>query len=105
MTTKTVVKDTHGEKVGRAIDAVLGTEAGRIFWAHLFHECGYNVTSLLRRPDGTVDALSTECQEAQRLIYIRLRKMASRELLAIAEDLAETPVPVAQPEKEERKKT
>ena len=92
MAEKKVLKDTQGEKIGRAIDAVLQTEAGRIFWAHLFRVCGYNVSSLTRQVhSGEIAALSTECKEAQRLVYINLRKMASRDLLVAAEDVAEDP--------------
>ena len=86
------------------VDAVLRTESGRAFWAHLFHECGYNVSSLTRKADGDVASLPTECKEAQRLVYINLRKLASRELLAKAEELAETPVVAPKPQEEERKK-
>lgn len=72
-----------------AVDEVLKTPAGRRVWAALFHACGYSVSSLTTRPDGEVAPLSTECKEAQRLIYINLRKLASRELLRGAEDFAE----------------
>ena len=82
------------EKLGQSIDAVLKTEAGRTLWAYLFHACGYNVSSLSRNPStGEMDRMSTECKEAQRFIYVNLRKLASRELLRVAEDLAETPIP------------
>lgn len=84
------------------VNAVLQTESGKALWAHLFHECGYNVTSLTRKADGEVAALSTECKEAQRLIYIGLRKLADRGLLAKAEELAEAPAPAVQPKEEAR---
>lgn len=73
-----------------AVNALLKTPHGRTFWAHLFEVCGYNVSSLTKRGDGDIAVLSTECKEAQRLIYINLRKLASRELLAPVEDAAES---------------
>lgn len=73
-----------------AVDAILKTEHGKVFWAHLFKVCGYNVSSLTKKLDGDISVLSTECKEAQRLIYINLRKLASRELLVAVEDAAES---------------
>jgi hypothetical protein len=73
-----------------AISVVLKSEHGKILWAHLFRECGYNLSSLTRKLDGEVAPLSTECKEAQRLIYINLRKLAPRELLIAVEDAAES---------------
>lgn len=73
-----------------AVDAVLKTDHGRRLWAYLFDACGYNVSSLTKKLDGDISVLSTECKEAQRLIYINLRKLASRELLAAVEDAAES---------------
>jgi hypothetical protein len=91
------------EKLAKNIDEVLRTEAGRALWAHLFHICGYNQSSLtLNRQTGEVASLSTECKEAQRRIYLDIRNRASRELRAVAEELAETPIAAPIPE-EERK--
>lgn len=73
-----------------AVDFILKNEHGKIFWAHLFRECGYNLSSLTRKTDGDIAVLSTECKEAQRLVYINLRKLASRELLVAVEDAAES---------------
>ena len=75
-----------------AVSAVLKTEHGKILWAHLFDVCGYNVSSLTKRLDGDISVSSTECKEAQRLIYINLRKLAPRELLVAVEDAAESDV-------------
>lgn len=86
------------EKLNRNIDEVLRTEAGRAVWAHLFHLCGYNTSSLTQRKDAEIAELGTVGKEAQRLVYIRLRNRASKDLLAVAEQLAETPVPVVKPE-------
>lgn len=72
-----------------AVDFILKNEHGRVFWTHLFNACGYNVSSLTKRIDGDISVLSTECKEAQRLIYINLRKLAPRELLVAVEDAAE----------------
>jgi hypothetical protein len=83
-----------------AVDVVLRTAAGRKLWAYLFHACGYSVTSLSHRADGEVAGVATECKEAQRLIYLNLRKLASPELRAQAELEAESqPQPTTQKEK------
>lgn len=100
---KKIVNQETG-KLGKHIDAVLRTESGRALWAALFHACGYNVSSLrFNQQTGEIAVLSTECYEAQRRVYINLRRLASRELLAVAEQLAEVPVFVAQLPEEERK--
>jgi len=77
-------------KIGRHIDTVLRTDAGKEVFAHLYHECGFAVSSLTKRVDGEIASLSTDCKEAQRLIYIRLRGLMSLDLRAAAEALAET---------------
>lgn len=79
----------------RDVDAILRTEPGRRFWAHLARRLGFYQSSLRRRPDGEVAALSTECLEAQRLVYLELRQIPSRALLTPAEELAEAPTPLA----------
>lgn len=76
----------------RAVDEVLKSAAGQIFWAHLFEISGYSVSSLTKKADGEIAELSTECKEAQRLLYINLRKLPSRELLRAAEAYAESEV-------------
>lgn len=78
-------------KLHEAVDTVLRTEAGRRVFAHLFHVCGYNVSSLSRKGDGEIAPIATECREAQRMVYIRLRNLASYDLLRAAEELAERP--------------
>lgn len=75
-----------------AVDAVLKSEHGKILWAYLFEACGYNVSSLTKKLDGDISVLSTECKEAQRLVYINLRKLAPRALLVAVEDAAESDV-------------
>ena len=97
---KVVPVNPREEKLNRSIDEVLRTEAGRDVWAFIFNLCGYNTSSLTSKNDGEVAPLSTECKEAQRLVYIRLRNRASKELLAAVEQLAESPI--VKPE-EERK--
>ena len=72
-------KQDEGDRL--AVDAILKTEEGRRVWGLLFRLTGYNQSSLIRRTDGEVSALSTECMEAQRLIYIKLRKKASLAVL------------------------
>jgi hypothetical protein len=87
-------------KLHEAVDTILRTEAGRRVFAHLFHLCGYNVSSLVRQSDGEIALLSTECREAQRMVYIRLRNLASYDLLRAAEELAENPALTPAPLKE-----
>lgn len=77
-------------KLRSAVDAMLRSEAGQIVWVHLFHLCGYNQSSLVRRSDGELAPLATEAQEAQRLVYLKLRSLASRGLLVKVEDDAES---------------
>ena len=79
------------EKLNAQIDAVLRTEEGQAFWAHLANFCGFFVSSLKRKADGEIAVSTTECLEAQRNVYLQLRKRPSRELLRRAEDLAEAP--------------
>lgn len=92
------------EDLGVAVDAVLRTEYGRKVWAHLAKRCGFFQSSLSRRADGEIAALSTEAKEAQRLIYLEFRDLASPELRAVAEQLAEFPPIVGKKSEEERKK-
>lgn len=80
----------EAQRLRIAVDFILKNEHGKIFWAHLFDACGYAKSSLTKRLDGDVSVLSTECKEAQRLIYINLRKLAPRELLVVVEDAAES---------------
>lgn len=85
----------------RAADAVLATEEGRLLWAYLFNDCGYN-RSILRisRATGDLAPLSTEAAAAQRDVYVRMRGLPThRDLLLAAEELAETPpvIPPASP--------
>lgn len=102
---KKVVKvDEVDAKIASAVDAVLRTAPGKVFWAYLHNLCGYNRSSLSRNPQsGEVNPLGTEAREAQRLIYINLRRLPTWELLRQAEELAEKP-PVAKPDEKERKK-
>ena len=74
----------------RAVDFLLKNDQGRIFWSYLFNICGYNKPSLTRfAGNGDVAPMSTECKDAQRLIYLELRKLATPELLAKMEFQAE----------------
>ena len=72
-----------------AFDWLLQQENGRIVWAHIFNLCGYNKSSLAYFAAGDVAPMKTECKEAQRLIYMDLRKMVASTLLAKAEFEAE----------------
>ena len=91
-------------KLRRSVDAVLRTEHGRALWAHLVVKCGFFETSLTRTSNGEVAPLSTECKEAQRLLYLNLRKLASPELRAVAETLAEVSVPITTPEEDAKER-
>jgi hypothetical protein len=66
------------------------------------NRCGFFQTSLTRKSDGEVAELSTECKEAQRLLYLELRRRAPRTLLREAEDLAERLL-TEKPKEEEKK--
>lgn len=85
-----------------AADEVLKTEAGQLLWAELFRLCGYNESSLSHRADGEVAELATEAKEAQRFIYLRMRELASPELLAAAEFYAEYEKSLPIPQKERK---
>ena len=100
---KVVPVNDKRTKLARSIDKLLQTDEGRDLWVYLFHECGYNKSSLrLSRASGELLPLSTEAAEARRLLYIEPRALASRDLLSSVEAQAETPV--VAPEKEEEKK-
>lgn len=71
------------------VDSFLKSEEGRLLWAHIFNLCGYSKSSLTRMAGGDIAPMSTECKEAQRLVYIELRKLATPELLSSAEFFAE----------------
>lgn len=77
----------------RAVDVVLSTEEGRLLWAYLFNDCGYNRSVLrISRTTGDLAPLSTEAAAAQRDVYVRLRNLPThRDLLTAAEELAEVP--------------
>jgi hypothetical protein len=94
---RTVPVNDKRTKLMKSVDAVLQTEEGRDLFIHLFNECGYNRSSLrLSRTTGELLPISTEAAEARRLLYIELRALASRDLLAVAERLAEEPPPAAE---------
>jgi hypothetical protein len=76
-------------RLRQSVDVVLKTEAGQVMWGFLFRVCGYNKTSLTRKTDNDISEMSTSCKEAQRLVYIELRKLASPEILARTEQVAE----------------
>lgn len=101
------VIERENAKLKAHVDAVLRTESGRVLWAQLAKALGFFGSSLIRKADGEIAPLATECKEAQRLIYLQLRQLPSRELLKQAEDLADAPLPPvvsAKSVEEERKK-
>ena len=93
--TAELVKDAQEQarrevaRLRQAAEAVIKTEPGLVLWAFLFKICGYNRTSLTRKQDNEIAPLATECKEAQRLVYIEMRKLVSCELLSAAEKYAE----------------
>lgn len=93
--TQDLARQAARRKLLAAVDQLLKTEAGREVWAHLYDACGFKKSSLTRVANGDVAPLSTECKEAQRLIYLDLRKLATPELLAKAEFFAEYGDPTA----------
>ena len=89
------------------VDNVLRTEDGKKLFAWLHRRCGYSVSVLrVSRSTGDIAPLSVEARGAERDVYVDLRRLAGRELLAAAEFLAETPAPPvsAAQSQEERKK-
>lgn len=78
-------------KLRVAVDEMLRTPAGRAVMIFLFHLCGYNRSSIAADPyTGEVQTVATQHNEAMRLVYLKLRAKASRELLAPVEAEAET---------------
>ncbi len=73
----------------RAFDALHRTDWGRIVWSYFYDKCGAGKSSLARMATGEVAPLTTECKEAQRLIYLEARKLVTPELLAETEFFAE----------------
>lgn len=96
--------ETQPLKLEQAVDVVLRTEAGRILWAHLAASCGFYVSSIAQTTTGEVAPIKTECLAAQRALYLGWRKLASKELLRPAEDLADAAVVLVKSAAEERKK-
>lgn len=72
-----------------AFDWLLKQENGRIVWSVIFRLCGYNKPSLSFFSSGDVAPMKTECKDAQRVVYLELRKMVPPELLSQAEYEAE----------------
>lgn len=78
------------EKLKQATDAVLRSEAGRILFAHLYSYLGFDKTSLVvDRSTGGVELVTSAINEARRDVYLHLRSLGSRELVAVAEEQAE----------------
>ena len=99
------------KRLAYSFDSVLRTPEGQVVWAWLARRLGFFSTSLRQKADGEVAVLSTECREAQRLVYLEMRSIPTRELRAMAEEFAELAPPVltttpaaAQSKDEERKK-
>ena len=86
-------------RLRQAFDWLLRQENGRLVWAKIFDLCGYNKSSLAYFAAGDVAPMKTECKEAQRLIYMDLRKLVPPELLVEAEYEAEFGPKIAKGEK------
>lgn len=76
-------------RVRQAFGWLLKQENGRVVWGEIFRLCGYNQPSLSFFTAGDVAPLKTECRDAQRVVYLQLRKLAPPDLLAQAEFEAE----------------
>ena len=93
----------RNEETKKAVDVVLGTEEGRLVFAHIFHLCSYNMNSSVVDPrNSEILPSSSAYNDGRRSVYVGLRRLASYDLLKAAEDLAERPVPAAPASKEEK---
>lgn len=88
----TVPENEHEKKLRKAVNKVLRTEEGQIFWAHLHFILGWNRPVLhISRVTGDLAPLSTEAAAALRDTYLEMRRIPERELVVAAEELAEAP--------------
>ena len=88
------------KKLRKAVNKVLSTEEGQIFWGCLHELLGWNAPILrISRVTGDQAPLSTECAAALRDTYLLLRRIPKRELVVAAEELAENPPAKPQEEK------
>ncbi len=85
----TVVKAAEAQTLGQVVDAVISTDPGKRLFVWLHNRLGFTKSSLSRKRDGAIDEESTSAMEAQRLVYLELRRAASLELLAPVEEMAE----------------
>jgi hypothetical protein len=76
-------------RVRQSFDKVLATEEGKVMWKWFFDRLGYNKSTLMRRTDGEIAEVSTECLSAIRNAYLDARKLVSVETLVDAELYAE----------------
>ena len=78
------------KQLKQSVDEVLRTESGRRVFAHLHRFCGFAQSCLVvDRSTGGIDTVTTALNDARRGVYLHLRELASRELLIVAEELAE----------------
>lgn len=81
----------ESKELARAIDEVLRTDAGRTLFVFLHDICGYNKSEFTLNPvTREINPLASLYNAAQRGVYVRLRNLASYDLLKVAEELAET---------------
>ncbi len=73
-----------------AVDAVLRTEEGCRVFMYLFHICGWSQADIPRDNLGRVENDTLLYNAARRTVYAKLRALASRELLTLMEEMAET---------------
>jgi len=98
-----IIGDLETRKIGECADAVLRTEEGRALWAYLYRYCGFHQTSLVYdKSTGGIELVTSALNEARRGVYIHLRGIGSRDLVAKAEEIAEAPVAEKIQEEEEK---
>lgn len=101
---KTVPVSEGAVSLAKALETLAQLDEGRIVLAHLARRCGFFESGLLRKGDGEIASMATECKAAQRVIWVELRQQLPVAMRHAIEEFAEAPVPVAAHSEEERKK-
>lgn len=100
----TIPESDEIKKLRKAFDKVLSTDEGQLVWGYLHERLGW-VRPIIRisRTTGDLAPLSTEAAAALRDTYLEMRRIPKRELVAAAEERAETPPVKAVEEKSKEK--
>ena len=100
----TIPENDEVKKLRKAFDKMLSTEEGQTVWAYLHDRLGW-VRPIIRisRSTGDLAPLSTEAAAALRDTYLEMRRIPKRDLVAAAEERAETPPVKAVEEKPKEK--